>query len=209
MLNESLPLLDNEQRFAFSSMLTAAVHHSPYSFFLQGAAGVGKTFVYNTLCFAARSRHLEVLCVASFGIAALLLPGGRTAHSSLKIPLHIDEASTCSISKCSRLARSLAALDLLIWDECSMQNRFAFKAVDRTLRDIRENDSLFGGITTILGGDFLQTLPVMPRGSKSDILDAMLLSSPLWSFIAPHFLRLERNMRVGSDPVEQGFARWL
>ena len=209
MLNESLPLLNDEQRSAFSSMLTAAVHHSPYSFFLQGAAGAGKTFVYNTLCFAARSRHLEVLCVASSGIAALLLPGGRTAHSSLKIPLHIDEASTCSISKRSRLARSLAAVDLLIWDECSMQNRFAFKAVDRTLRDIRENDSLFGGITTILGGDFLQTLPVMPRGSKSDILDATLLSSPLWSFIAPHFLRLERNMRVGSDPFEQGFARWL
>ena len=44
MLNESLPLLNDEQRSAFSSMLTAAIHHSPYSFFLQGAAGVGKTF---------------------------------------------------------------------------------------------------------------------------------------------------------------------
>ena len=168
-----------------------------------------KPFVYNTLCFAAHSCHLEVLCVASSSIAALLLPGGRMAHSSLKIPLHIDEASTSSISKHSQLACSLAAVDLLIWDECSMQNRFAFEAVDCTLWDICENDSLFGGITTILGGNFLQTLPVMPRGSKSDILDTTLLSSPLWSFIAPHFLRLERNMCVRSDPVKQGYARWL
>jgi hypothetical protein len=122
LLNESLPLLNDEQCFVFSLMLSAAIDHSPYTFFLQGAAGAGKTFVYNTLCFAACSCSLKVLCVTSLGIAALLLPGGRTTHLSLKIPLHIDDVSTYSISKCSCLAHSLTAINLLIWDECSMQN---------------------------------------------------------------------------------------
>lgn len=40
---------------------------------------------------------LFVLCCASFGIAALLLPGGRTSHSRFKIPLEITESSMCNI----------------------------------------------------------------------------------------------------------------
>jgi len=50
-------------------------------FFLQGAAGTGKIFLYNCLCSYLRAQGKIVLCVASSGIAAQLLPGGRTAHS--------------------------------------------------------------------------------------------------------------------------------
>jgi len=42
--------------------------------------------------------------VASSGIAALLLPFGKTVHSMFKIPIDADETSTCSISKQSELA---------------------------------------------------------------------------------------------------------
>jgi hypothetical protein len=31
------------------------------------------------------------------GIAALLIPGGRTAHSRFAIPINIHETSTCEI----------------------------------------------------------------------------------------------------------------
>ncbi|KAG5548598.1 hypothetical protein RHGRI_014074 [Rhododendron griersonianum] len=40
------------------------------------------------------------------GIAALLLPGGRTAHSRFKIPLNPDEFSCCSINLRTELARA-------------------------------------------------------------------------------------------------------
>jgi hypothetical protein len=43
---------------------------------------------------AIRSRGEIVLTVASSGIAALLIPGGRTAHSRFGIPIMIDECST-------------------------------------------------------------------------------------------------------------------
>ncbi|KAE9400316.1 hypothetical protein BT96DRAFT_742954, partial [Gymnopus androsaceus JB14] len=56
-------------------------------FFLDGPGGTGKMFVYITLCHTLRGEGSVILCVASTGIAALILPGGRTAHSMLKIPI--------------------------------------------------------------------------------------------------------------------------
>ncbi|RCV38049.1 hypothetical protein SETIT_8G110800v2 [Setaria italica] len=41
-------------------------------------------------------KHI-VLAVASSGVAALLLPRGRTTHSRFKIPVVIDESSVCEI----------------------------------------------------------------------------------------------------------------
>ncbi|SRR6266702_3053409 len=77
------------------------------------------------------------------------------------------------------------------------------------LQDLRDSQYLFGGITTVLGGDFLQTLPVVTYSSKSDIINVALLSSPLWPSIIPNFYTLEKNMRRGNDSDEQHFAQWL
>ena len=117
--------------------------------------------------------------------------------------------SVCSIPKNSSLADLLKTATLLIWDECSAQHRFAFEAVDRTLRDLRDCDEMFGGVTTILGGDFLQTLPVVKGNLRSPVVHACLLSSPLWSRVKNNVLKLEKNMRVGSNADDQAFAVWL
>ncbi|KAL1367836.1 hypothetical protein AAHE18_02G078300 [Arachis hypogaea] len=66
-------------------------------FFLYGYGGTRKAFVWRTLAYALRSKGDIVLIVASSGIASLLLPGGRTAHSRFAIPLNLDEFSTCNI----------------------------------------------------------------------------------------------------------------
>ena len=208
-LQNMLPSLNNEQRLAFNCIVDSFAAGKKETFFVVGAAGAGKTFLYNTLCHAIRSQSLVVLCVAYSGIAAQLLPGGRTAHSTFKIPFDIMDNSICSIPKNSSLAELLKTAALLIWDECSAQHRFAFEAVDRTLRDLRDCDEMFGGITTILGGDFLQTLPVIKGNLRSPVVHACLLSSPLWSRIRCNVLKLERNMRVGSDADDLAFATWL
>jgi hypothetical protein len=70
---------------------------------LQGPVGTGKTFAYNTLCNYYRGLGKIVLCVASSGIAALLLPGGRTSHSRFLIPLQVNRTSKCYIKKNSDL----------------------------------------------------------------------------------------------------------
>lgn len=49
----------------------------------------------------------EIIAVASSGIAAELLEGERTAHSTFKIPIPIQDHSTCRISKQSDLAKKI------------------------------------------------------------------------------------------------------
>jgi ATP-dependent DNA helicase PIF1 len=55
-----------------------------------------------------------------------------------------------------------------------MQNKEVVEAVDKCLRDITKVNSLFGGIPVVLGGNWAQILPVVPRGSRSNIVNACL-----------------------------------
>lgn len=161
-----LPLLNAEQRDAFSRIVESIEHERGEVFFLNGPGGTGKTFVYKVLCHHVRAAGSIVLCVASSGIAALLLSGGRTAHSMFKIPVDsLHEDSFCNIPKDGMLAGLIRMTKLIIWDEAAMQHRNAAEAVDRSCRDIRNKyNTPFGGITVVFGGDFLQTLPVIPKG---------------------------------------------
>ncbi len=87
-------------------------------------------------------------------IAALLLDGGATAHSRLKIPVNgIDQHSTCYIPKQSNEAKLIRATSLSLWEEAPMQHKHAFEAVDRTFRDLTGLDRPFGGVVVVMGGD--------------------------------------------------------
>jgi hypothetical protein len=127
-----------------------------------------------------------------------------------KIPVEgLDDASLCKIPKESQRAALLRATRLIIWDEITMQHRNAPEALDRTLRDIRDDDRPFGGITVVFGGDFQQILPVVPKGSREDIVSATIQRSYLWHDIET--LHLTRNMRLeeSQDEEEVVFADWL
>ena len=68
-------------------------------YFVYGHGGTGKTFLWSTIISKLRSEGQIVLAVASSGIASLLIDGGRTAHSRFKIPIDVNESSTCEIKK--------------------------------------------------------------------------------------------------------------
>ncbi len=142
---DHIPRLNPEQQSAFNRIVEAVNNKTGQTFFLHGPGGTGKTYVYNTLCYFLRGQGKIVLCVASSGIAALLLIGGRTAHSCFKIPINIHESSTCGIKKNSQLADLIRATDLIIWDEAPMQSRHIHEAVDCTFQDICNSDHSFGG----------------------------------------------------------------
>jgi hypothetical protein len=200
--------LNIEQRHAHDQVISSVLSKAGHTFFLNGPGGTGKTFVYNTICNTVRSWGSIVLCVASSGIAALLLRGGRTAHSMFKIPLLVNQDSTCPIPKEGRLASLIQATSLIIWDEITMQHRHAVEAVDRTCRDVLGvPDRSFGGITVVFGGDFQQILPVVFKGSREDVVSASLLRSALWENVK--VLKLIQNMRIASDPDARSFSSWL
>jgi hypothetical protein len=89
----------------------------------------------------------------------------------------------------------MRTVNLTAWDQCSAQHGFAPESVDGSLRDNRDYDSVFGGVPTVLGGDSLQTLPIVKRGYQSDIVHALLM---YWPALSPDILKLETNMCVGN-----------
>ncbi len=200
--------LNEDQRDAFNQIMESIDNRLGRIFFLDGAGSCGKTFVYKTIAHKVRSQHKIVICVASSGIASLLLPGGRTAHSTFKIPIDgLAEDSICSIPKEGSWAQLLRITAAIIWDEALMQHHHTHEALDCILRDICSSPLLFGGITIIFGGDFQQILPVISKGTRGDIVSASLRHSLLWSKVA--VLHLQRNMRLEPGSDEEDFAKWL
>lgn len=139
-----------------------------------------ENYLWKTLISKLRSESKIVLPVASSGIAATLMAGGRTTYSRFKIYIVLLDHSMCCISHQSDIAQLIRRTSLIIWDEAPMQYRYSFECLDRSLRDIMKSvDSKrfhipFGGITVVLGGDFRQILPVIPRESRSEVVSACI-----------------------------------
>jgi uncharacterized radical SAM superfamily protein len=89
------------------SVTTAIYSCKPGLFFIEGPGGTGKTFIENLLLANVRSQDGVALAVASSGMAAILLKGGRTSHSRFKIPLDIHSESLCNVSAQSDLTKLL------------------------------------------------------------------------------------------------------
>ncbi|KAM0831554.1 hypothetical protein ACQ4PT_065453 [Festuca glaucescens] len=192
--------LNAGQRVAYDTIVDTVLAGEPGFYFVSGFGGAGKTFLSNVIIAYLRGQKKIVLTVASSGVAALLLVGGRTAHSRFKIPLQIDDNSFCDIKRGTNLAKLLKETCLVIWDEALMTSRKCFEALDRTLRDVLSVDDPlladvpFGGKVVVLGGDLRQILPVIEGGSRPQIIDAAITQSPLWKSVVP--LTLSENMRL-------------
>lgn len=158
-----------------------------------------------------RSQGNIALAIASSGIAATLLDGGRTAHSALKLPLNIqtNDSAVCNIKKHSGMGQVLTKCKIIVWDECTMAHKHLLEALDRTLKDLKGNGTLFGGVLIFLSGDFRQMLPVIPRSTYANEINACFKSSILWRNI--HTFKLTTNMRVQihNDPSAAQFSKQL
>ncbi|OWZ12200.1 LOW QUALITY PROTEIN: Helitron helicase [Phytophthora megakarya] len=167
-------------------------------FFVGGPGGTGKSFLIEQLLAKVRLEGGVAIAVASSGIATLLT-GGRTAHSMFRIPLKPNEHSTCGISKQTQKANLIRQARLIIWNEAPMMHRSCFEAVDRTFRDIMDNDrEPFGGKAIAFSGDHRQILPVLKDATRAETLKACFKASPLWRHLKQ--VRLFENMGVRTAP---------
>ncbi|GKA39506.1 DNA helicase [Tanacetum coccineum] len=172
-----IPRLNDEQKTIYDLIINANTNNRQELIFVYGHGGTGKTFLWKTIIGTLRSESKIVLAVASSGIASLLLPSGRNAHSKFKLPLELTEESLCIITKNTHLGKLLVDTDLIIWDEALMNDRRCFEALDKSLRDIlNAPSSLFGGKSIPSGGDFQQTLPVKKGASKMEVIASCILS---------------------------------
>lgn len=73
--------------------------------------------MWNTLSTALHSKRQMVMNVRSNEVVVLVLPGGRTKHFKLKIPVPTLQSSICNIEKDSELTELLQLTNLIKWDE--------------------------------------------------------------------------------------------
>ncbi|RCN50729.1 hypothetical protein ANCCAN_03114 [Ancylostoma caninum] len=210
-VQDNEPLLVSDQRLAYEAIMDMIRNGNGGLFFLDAPGGTGKTFLINLLLAEIRKRNEIAVAVASSGIAATLLDGGRTAHSAMKLSLDLacSENPVGNISKGSGKAQVLKMCKGIVWDECTMAHKRALEALDRTLQDIRGNNRLMGGVVLVLAGDFRQTLPVIPRATPADELNACLKASYLWRHVRKMTLTTNIRVHLQGDLSAQSFAQQL
>ena len=171
-------------------------HNMPKMFFVDGPGGTGKSHLFNTIIhYLEKDLGRPVIAVATSGIAALLLHGGRTAHSTFKIPILIRSDTLIQMAISDPAALPIINAACIIYDEAPMQHRHVFDAVDKLLRDLMAMPNTpFGGKVIVFSGDFHQVLPVLKFGSAEQIKNASLSNSLLWPQIVK--VKLTMNMRV-------------
>ena len=195
-VTEKEPTLTADQRQIYDRVINAVQQEESAFFFIDAPGGTGKTYLINIALAKLRSQRKVALAVATSGIAAKLLANGRTAHSTFKIPLNLQNTDTpvCSIKANSATADLIRSCKAIFWDEATMINKAALEALDRTLRDIRKSSAIFGGIPVILSGDFRQTLPILPGEGRAEQVQACIRHSCLWQSVQK--LALSTNIRV-------------
>ncbi|XP_016498555.1 ATP-dependent DNA helicase PIF1-like [Nicotiana tabacum] len=195
--------LNAEQEQAFKTILQRVDSGIVGLFFVDGPGGTGKTFLYRALLVNVRSRSMIALATTTSGVAVAILPGGRTAHSKFDIPLQTTDTTITNMSKQSGSAKLIRKAKLIIWDEAPMAKRQTIETVDRSFRDIMDNDEPFGGKVMVFGGDFRQVLPVVPKSTRAETINASLVKSYLWHKMEK--IKLTKNMRARTDPAFSDF----
>lgn len=129
--------------------------------FLTGEPGSGKTHTINRYVAWLREHGIEPALVASTGIAATHI-GGMTVHSWAGIGIldFLTPRDLDRIVGTERVAKRIAKAKVLIIDEVSMLAANLLGMVDAVCRAVRRNDAPFGGLQTVLVGDFFQLPPV-------------------------------------------------
>ncbi|XP_052109242.1 uncharacterized protein LOC107461320 [Arachis duranensis] len=98
-------------------------------FFVYRYGGIGKTLLWNALSASIKSEGQIVFNVVSSGIAELLLPNGRTAHSRFKILPVIPRGSREKIVHACINASYL-------WQSCQVLQLTENMRLSRGLQDI-------------------------------------------------------------------------
>lgn len=156
--------------------------------FITGSGGAGKTVLINKIVNHCIINGNEVGVTSSTGISATYI-NGTTIHSFLKLGIGKKNVYKIYAGVRENYIRyvKLLKLKVLIIDEISMINKVLFNKINRLLQLIKRNNKPFGGIQTILSGDFCQLKPV-----KSDLF---CFESINWKLLNLTTIHLTKSMR--------------
>jgi ATP-dependent DNA helicase PIF1 len=169
-----------------------AILKSGASAFLTGEPGSGKTHTINRYVAHLHARGIEPARTASTGIAATHV-SGMTIHSwsGIGIKNFLTPFDLDRIASNERVVKRILKARVLIIDEVSMLEAKTLEMVDQVCREVRRNHHPFGGLQTVLVGDFFQLPPVSHEGRVADFC----FRSPTWAKLHPVVCYLSEQHR--------------
>ncbi|XP_045029055.1 ATP-dependent DNA helicase PIF1-like [Daphnia magna] len=165
-----------------------------------------RLFRWLTLINVLQGQGKQVIAVASTGIVSTLLLDGATYHSQFKIYPPITETKRSKIEEGTYNTQMIRNANLIISDEAPMKTNHALNTINHLFQTVMKNRvDPYGGKVLLLGGDFIQCLPVVRHGNRVQVAEATIINNAIW----PHFheLRLVQNMHTTAG--SQDYADWL
>ena len=144
---------------------------------LDAPGGCGKTFLSNLILSLIRKEQKIAIATAMSGIASILLTLGTTFHKRFGVPIPTFKDSCSKILLNSDEAKIIKEAKIIIIDEVSMMNHLLLDLLDIFLKELLNNNITMGGKLVLLMHDFRQILPVVPHGSRADIISASVLNA--------------------------------
>lgn len=130
--------------------------------FLTAPAGYGKTYLINQLDSVLPNK---ITMTATTGVAALNI-NGATLHSTLGLGIGKQSVKVLVQKMNKYKIDFLNRLDILVVDEVSMLSSELLDKCNELLKLVRLDNKPFGGVQTILIGDFCQLPPVDEKPNK-------------------------------------------
>jgi ATP-dependent DNA helicase PIF1 len=158
--------LTSDQQYAITKVVEG------HNILITGGAGVGKSFLINTI--QEKCRHRKPVVTSTTGTSAILI-NGTTLHSYLGIGIGTNSVGSMhsTIMKKKYLKERWRSLGLLIIDEISMLTGKLFDKIEELGRSVRRCEKPFGGIQIVLVGDFCQLPPIgVSTGSECFCFEA-------------------------------------
>ena len=141
-------------------VLNEVIHliDSGRNIFITGGAGTGKSYLLQQI----KQYYPFLTLTSTTGVSAINI-NGQTVNSwaGVGICKRSIESVANSIMKNGVKYKQLALCKMLAIDEISMLKSETMEYIDKVLKIVRNNNAPFGGIQTILIGDFFQLPPVV------------------------------------------------
>ena len=177
---------------------------------ITGPGGVGKSYLLNKV------KTDRTIVVAPTGIAALNV-GGVTVNSMFGIPSSYPTEKDWNTipSKLFRAFTKMGGADRLVIDEIGMVRSNNLDIISYKLQQALGNNIPFGGIQTVVFGDFYQLPPIVSKEESrlfyKDYKSPYAFDSGSWDFNMVELDKVYRNdderqvrllntIRTGGDP---------
>lgn len=123
--------------------------------------------LYTTLCCHIWANGKIVFCIPFLSVAALFFSDGKTSKIKFNILIDINNLGKFQILKESIFISLYRKISLSVWNKILIKHKHCFAATNCIIRGIKNNDEFFSNkIPMLLGGNYIQTTPVIPKGNK-------------------------------------------